>query len=189
MLQDIFRKHCLRQRWVVSFRSTANNFILLVEFKFWYSFVFWDRPVAFYKWNADFEPAPKQNKNFYPRTYLLSFGPDFILLILLCVQAEIYLFKEFAAKVERKVAENASLEEDYDDAPDEFKGNCFILLSLFRAVMLKWIIPSISILNCLFMQTSGQTCFVKKTFFRFYCWYVVHGRMITFFGFFVQSGN
>lgn len=38
------------------------------------------------------------------------------------VQAEIYLFKEFAAKVERKVAENAALEEDYDDAPDEFKG-------------------------------------------------------------------
>jgi len=24
--------------------------------------------------------------------------------------------------VERKAAENASLEEDYDDAPDEFKG-------------------------------------------------------------------
>lgn len=36
---------------------------------------------------------------------------------------EIYLFKEFAAKVERKSAENAALEEDYDDAPDEFKGN------------------------------------------------------------------
>lgn len=35
---------------------------------------------------------------------------------------EIFLFKEFAAKVERKAAENASFEEDYDDAPDEFKG-------------------------------------------------------------------
>lgn len=33
-----------------------------------------------------------------------------------------YLFREFAAKVERKAAENASVEEDYDDAPDEFKG-------------------------------------------------------------------
>ena len=33
-----------------------------------------------------------------------------------------YLFKKFAAKVERKAAENASVEEDYDDAPDEFKG-------------------------------------------------------------------
>ena len=40
---------------------------------------------------------------------------------------EIYLFKEFAAKVERKAAENASLEEDYDDAPDEFKGDENIL--------------------------------------------------------------
>lgn len=39
------------------------------------------------------------------------------------IQVEIYLFKEFAAKVERKSAENAALEEDYDDAPDEFKGN------------------------------------------------------------------
>lgn len=39
------------------------------------------------------------------------------------VQAEIYLFKEFAVKVERKAAENASLEEDYEDAPDEFKGD------------------------------------------------------------------
>lgn len=38
------------------------------------------------------------------------------------MQAEIHLFKEFAAKVERKVKENASMEEDYDDAPDEFKG-------------------------------------------------------------------
>jgi len=28
--------------------------------------------------------------------------------------------------VERKVAENAVLEEDYDDAPDEFKGGYVI---------------------------------------------------------------
>lgn len=42
--------------------------------------------------------------------------------MLLFMQAEIHLFKEFAAKVERKVKENASMEEDFDDAPDEFKG-------------------------------------------------------------------
>lgn len=29
--------------------------------------------------------------------------------------------------MERKAAENASLEEDYDDAPDEFKGTENIL--------------------------------------------------------------
>lgn len=37
-------------------------------------------------------------------------------------QAEIYRFKEFASKVEIKAAENAARNEDYDDAPDEFKG-------------------------------------------------------------------
>ena len=42
--------------------------------------------------------------------------------MLLFTQAEIHLFKEFAAKVERKVKENAAMEEDFDDAPDEFKG-------------------------------------------------------------------
>ena len=45
----------------------------------------------------------------------------------ICIfQSEICRFKAFAAKVERKVAENAALEEDYDDAPDEFKGECVI---------------------------------------------------------------
>lgn len=52
------------------------------------------------------------------------------------MQAEIHLFKEFAAKVERKVKENASMEEDFDDAPDEFKGilltASFIQLNVFR---------------------------------------------------------
>ncbi|KAL9970123.1 hypothetical protein ACROYT_G022450 [Oculina patagonica] len=47
---------------------------------------------------------------------------------LLKTEAEIYLFKEFAAKVERKAAENASLEEDYDDAPDEFKDPLMMTL-------------------------------------------------------------
>ncbi|XP_020620204.1 ubiquitin conjugation factor E4 B-like [Orbicella faveolata] len=49
---------------------------------------------------------------------------------LLKTEAEIYLFKEFAAKVERKAAENASLEEDYDDAPDEFKDP--LMMTLMR---------------------------------------------------------
>ncbi|KAK2552690.1 Ubiquitin conjugation factor E4 B [Acropora cervicornis] len=44
------------------------------------------------------------------------------------MQAEIHLFKEFAAKVERKVKENASMEEDFDDAPDEFKDPLMMTL-------------------------------------------------------------
>ena len=56
--------------------------------------------------------------------------------MLLFMQAEIHLFKEFAAKVERKVKENASMEEDFDDAPDEFKGilpiASFIQSNVFR---------------------------------------------------------
>lgn len=49
-------------------------------------------------------------------------------------QAEIYRFKEFASKVEIKAAENAARNEDYDDAPDEFKGIVAYLAkkSLFR---------------------------------------------------------
>lgn len=47
---------------------------------------------------------------------------------LLRTEAEIYLFKEFAAKVERKLNENAALEEDYEDAPDEFKDPLMMTL-------------------------------------------------------------
>jgi len=48
---------------------------------------------------------------------------------------EIFLFKEFAAKVERKAAENASFEEDYDDAPDEFKGvNNSLFYSMYNTM-------------------------------------------------------
>lgn len=47
---------------------------------------------------------------------------------LLKTEAEIHLFKEFAAKVERKVKENASMEEDFDDAPDEFKDPLMMTL-------------------------------------------------------------
>ena len=59
-------------------------------------------------------------------------------------QAEIYRFKEFASKVEIKAAENAARNEDYDDAPDEFKGIDAYLAkgSLFRPkksyVVWKW---------------------------------------------------
>lgn len=47
---------------------------------------------------------------------------------LLKTESEICRFKAFAAKVERKVAENAALEEDYDDAPDEFKDPLMMTL-------------------------------------------------------------
>lgn len=47
---------------------------------------------------------------------------------LLKTEAEIYLFKEFATKVERKLAEHAAMEEDYDDAPDDFKDPLMMTL-------------------------------------------------------------
>jgi len=40
--------------------------------------------------------------------------------------------------VERKAAENASLEEDYDDAPDEFKGVENILFFYIRVTRCKY---------------------------------------------------
>lgn len=47
---------------------------------------------------------------------------------LLKTEAEIYRFKEFATKVEMKAAENAAHDEDYDDAPDEFKDPLMMTL-------------------------------------------------------------
>lgn len=54
-------------------------------------------------------------------------------------QAEIYRFKEFASKVEIKAAENAARNEDYDDAPDEFKGIVAYLAKVLCCVEMKLI--------------------------------------------------
>lgn len=54
---------------------------------------------------------------------------------LLKTEAEIYRFKEFATKVEMKAAENAARDEDYDDAPDEFKDPLMMTLMLEPVIL------------------------------------------------------
>lgn len=54
---------------------------------------------------------------------------------LLKTEAEIYRFKEFASKVEIKAAENAARNEDYDDAPDEFKDPLMMTLMLEPVIL------------------------------------------------------